>query len=88
MPATRLKRAQRSAVTRRKLLRSAETCFLCNGYRTTLEEIADEADYTQGAVYSTFQSKSMSSSRSSTRSSKSGSPSCRSSLPGADASDE
>ena len=56
--ATRLSRAERSAVTRSELLAAAERRFFEDGYHaTTLEDIADEAGYTKGAVYSAFKSK-------------------------------
>ncbi|CAN5186949.1 TetR/AcrR family transcriptional regulator [soil metagenome] len=52
-------RAERSAHTRRELLEAAERRFFVHGYHgTTLDDIADEAGYTKGAVYSTFKSKS------------------------------
>lgn len=51
-------RAERSAHTRRELLEAAERRFFVHGYHgTTLDDIADEAGYTKGAVYSTFKSK-------------------------------
>ena len=51
-------RAQRSAQTRSELLAAAERRFFVHGYHgTTLDDIADEAGYTKGAVYSTFKSK-------------------------------
>jgi len=56
--ATKLTRSQRAAVTRRDLLAVARRRFFQDGYHgTTLDEIADEAGYTKGAVYSTFKSK-------------------------------
>jgi len=56
--ATRLTRSQRAALTRRELLEVAERRFFADGYHgTTLDEIADDAGYTKGAVYSTFKSK-------------------------------
>lgn len=58
MTTARLTRSERSAQTRRELLQAAERRFLEHGYHaTTLDEIADDAGYTKGAVYSTFQSK-------------------------------
>jgi len=55
---TRLTRSERSAQTRRELLDAAERCFFATGYHgTTLDDIADDAGYTKGAVYSTFKSK-------------------------------
>ena len=54
----RLTRAERSAHTRNELLAAAERRFFVHGYHgTTLDDIADEAGYTKGAVYSTFKSK-------------------------------
>jgi AcrR family transcriptional regulator len=54
----RLTRAERSAQTRSELLAAAERRFFVSGYHgTTLDDIADEAGYTKGAVYSTFKSK-------------------------------
>jgi AcrR family transcriptional regulator len=54
----RLTRSERSAQTRRELLDAAERRFFRDGYHgTTLDDIADEAGYTKGAVYSTFKSK-------------------------------
>jgi AcrR family transcriptional regulator len=56
--APKLTRAERSAVTRRELLDVAERRFFRDGYHgTTLDDIADEAGYTKGAVYSIFKSK-------------------------------
>ena len=58
MTTTRLTRSERSALTRRELLEAAERRFFERGYHgTTLDDIADEAGYTKGAVYSTFRSK-------------------------------
>ncbi|HEX4344464.1 MAG TPA: TetR/AcrR family transcriptional regulator [Solirubrobacteraceae bacterium] len=54
----RLTRAERTAATRRELLHAAQRRFFRDGYHgTTLDDIADEAGYTKGAVYSTFKSK-------------------------------
>jgi AcrR family transcriptional regulator len=54
----RLTRTERAALTRRELLAVAERRFFRDGYHgTTLDDIADEAGYTKGAVYSTFKSK-------------------------------
>jgi AcrR family transcriptional regulator len=56
--ASRLSRTERAALTRRELLAAAERRFFRDGYHgTTLDDIADEAGYTKGAVYSTFKSK-------------------------------
>jgi len=54
----RLTRAERSAQTRGELLEAAERRFFEAGYHaTTIDDIADDAGYTKGAVYSTFGSK-------------------------------
>jgi AcrR family transcriptional regulator len=56
--AARRTRAERAALTRRELLAVAERRFFRDGYHgTTIDDIADEAGYTKGAVYSTFKSK-------------------------------
>lgn len=58
MAGARLSRSERTAHTRRELLAAAERRFFVHGYHgTTLDDIADEAGYTKGAVYSTFKSK-------------------------------
>ncbi len=58
MATVRLTRSERTAQTRRELLDAAQRRFFDDGYhRTTLDDIADEAGYTKGAVYSTFKSK-------------------------------
>ena len=55
---TRLTRAERTAQTRDDLLEAAQRRFFGAGYHaTTLDDIADDAGYTKGAVYSTFGSK-------------------------------
>lgn len=55
---TRLSRTERAALTRRDLLAVAERRFFRDGYhRTSLDDIAEEAGYTKGAVYSAYQSK-------------------------------
>ncbi len=54
----RLTRAERSAQTRGELLDAAQRRFFDAGYHaTTIDDIADDAGYTKGAVYSTFGSK-------------------------------
>jgi AcrR family transcriptional regulator len=56
--AARLTRAERSAQTRAELLAAAQHRFFEAGYHaTTVDDIADAAGYTKGAVYSTFGSK-------------------------------
>lgn len=58
MTTARLTRSERTALTRRELLEAAEEHFFEHGYHgTTLDDIADAAGYTKGAVYSTFGSK-------------------------------
>jgi AcrR family transcriptional regulator len=58
MPTARLTRPERTAQTRRELLDVAVRRFFEHGYHgTTLDDIAEEAGYTKGAVYSTFGSK-------------------------------
>ncbi|MGZ3419494.1 MAG: TetR/AcrR family transcriptional regulator [Polyangiales bacterium] len=54
----RLSRAESQARTREKLLATAKTCFLRDGFAaTSLEGIAEAAGYSKGAVYSNFESK-------------------------------
>ena len=58
MTAGRPTRAERTAQTRAELLAAAERHFFVHGYHgTTLDDIAEDAGYTKGAVYSTFKSK-------------------------------
>jgi AcrR family transcriptional regulator len=58
VPTARLTRPERTAQTRRELLDVAVRRFFEHGYHgTTLDDIADDAGYTKGAVYSTFGSK-------------------------------
>jgi AcrR family transcriptional regulator len=55
---TRLTRTERAALTRRDLLEVAERRFFRDGYHgTSLDDVAEEAGYTKGAVYSAYQSK-------------------------------
>ncbi len=55
---TRLSRTERAALTRRDLLVVAERRFFGDGYHgTSLDDVAEEAGYTKGAVYSAYQSK-------------------------------
>ena len=55
---TRVPRNERKARTREELLAAARTVFLRRGFHgATLDEIADEAGYTKGAVYSNFVGK-------------------------------
>lgn len=54
----RLTRAQRQEQTRAELTEAAKVRFLQHGYAaTSLEDIADDAGYTKGAVYSNFGNK-------------------------------
>jgi AcrR family transcriptional regulator len=51
-------RAQKQTRTRAELVSSAATVFARSGYQgASVEEIAEEAGYSHGAVYSNFQSK-------------------------------
>lgn len=51
-------RAESQSRTRAAILASAHKLFVRNGFRaTSLEQIATEAGYTQGAVYSNFKNK-------------------------------
>jgi AcrR family transcriptional regulator len=56
--APRLSRAERQQQTRAELLAAAHRVFLRDGFHgASLTEIAEEAGYTFGAVYSNFQNK-------------------------------
>jgi AcrR family transcriptional regulator len=58
MVTTRTTRTQRKARTRAELLAAARRVFLRRGFHVaSLEEIAEEAGYTKGAVYSNFRGK-------------------------------
>jgi AcrR family transcriptional regulator len=58
IPARRLTRVQSKALTRRRLLDAARTVFLRDGFHgTTVDQIAAEAGFTKGAVYSAFAGK-------------------------------
>jgi AcrR family transcriptional regulator len=55
---TRLTRAERQQQTRAELLAAAHRVFLRDGFHgASLAQIAEEAGYTFGAVYSNFQNK-------------------------------
>jgi AcrR family transcriptional regulator len=55
---TRTTRVERKAQTRSDLLTAARRVFLRSGFHgASLEEIAEEAGYTKGAVYSNFDDK-------------------------------
>src|SRR5207342_199542 len=54
----RLSRMERREKTRQDLLNAAETCFITRGFHaTSVDEVAERAGYTKGAVYSNFASK-------------------------------
>ena len=56
--AVRLTRVERKARTRDEILEAAHRVFLRDGFhRATLDDIAEEAGYTTGAVYSNFDGK-------------------------------
>jgi AcrR family transcriptional regulator len=56
--AVRLSRTERREKTRQDLLTAAETCFVTRGFHaTSVDEVAEKAGYTKGAVYSNFASK-------------------------------
>ncbi|MGU3500801.1 TetR/AcrR family transcriptional regulator [Mycobacterium sp. C31M] len=55
--AERWTRARRMEQTRTVLLDAAETIFASRGYAGSLEEIADAAGYTRGAIYAQFGGK-------------------------------
>jgi AcrR family transcriptional regulator len=58
MATTRLTREERKAQTRADLLAGARRVFLRRGFHgASLDEIAEEAGYTKGAVYSNFADK-------------------------------
>jgi AcrR family transcriptional regulator len=58
MTRPRLTRAERSAQTRAELMASARQLFLRRGFHaSSLEQVAEEAGFTIGAVYSRFGSK-------------------------------
>jgi AcrR family transcriptional regulator len=57
-PVKRLSRSESVARTRAALLDAAEAVFAEHGFgRTSLEQIAERAGYTRGAVYANFASK-------------------------------
>ena len=54
----RLSRMERREKTRQDLQAAAETCFVTRGFHaTSVDEVAERAGYTKGAVYSNFASK-------------------------------
>jgi AcrR family transcriptional regulator len=55
---TRLSRAERQDRTRTQLLDAAERAFLTRGYfATSIDEVAERAGFSKGAVYSNFPNK-------------------------------
>jgi AcrR family transcriptional regulator len=58
MQTTQTTRAERQAVTRQQILAAAERLFAARGFGgTSLEDVASEAGYSKGAVYSNFAGK-------------------------------
>jgi AcrR family transcriptional regulator len=56
--AVRLSRAERRQQTREELLTAAEACFVSRGFHaTSVDQVAERAGYTKGAVYSNFAAK-------------------------------
>jgi AcrR family transcriptional regulator len=54
----RLSRAERRQQTRQELVTAAEACFVTRGFHaTSVDEVAERAGYTKGAVYSNFAAK-------------------------------
>jgi AcrR family transcriptional regulator len=54
----RLSRPESQALTRERLLDTAKTLFLRDGYHpTSIEKVADAAGFSKGAVYSNFRNK-------------------------------
>jgi len=55
---TRLSRAERRQRTQEELVSAAEACFVGRGFHaTSVDQVAERAGYTKGAVYSNFASK-------------------------------
>ena len=55
---TRLTRAEQRDLTRARLLDAAEKVFVDRGFHAaSVDEVAEEAGYSKGAVYSNFESK-------------------------------
>jgi AcrR family transcriptional regulator len=56
--AVRMSRAERREQTRQELLSAAEACFVSRGFHaSSVDQVAERAGYTKGAVYSNFASK-------------------------------
>jgi AcrR family transcriptional regulator len=56
--AVRLSRAERRQQTRQELVSAAEACFVSQGFHaSSVDQVAERAGYTKGAVYSNFAAK-------------------------------
>jgi AcrR family transcriptional regulator len=56
--AVRLSRADRREQTRQELISAAEACFVTRGFHaSSVDQVAERAGYTKGAVYSNFTAK-------------------------------
>jgi AcrR family transcriptional regulator len=56
--AVRISRVERREQTRQELLAAAEACFVSRGFHaSSVDEVAERAGYTKGAVYSNFAAK-------------------------------
>jgi AcrR family transcriptional regulator len=56
--AVRLSRVERREQTRQELVAAAEACFVSQGFHaSSVDQVAERAGYTKGAVYSNFASK-------------------------------
>jgi AcrR family transcriptional regulator len=56
--AVRLSRAERRQQTREELVAAAEVCFVSQGFHaSSVDQVAERAGYTKGAVYSNFAAK-------------------------------
>jgi AcrR family transcriptional regulator len=56
--AVRLSRAERREQTRQELVSAAEACFVSRGFHaSSVDQVAERAGYTKGAVYSNFAAK-------------------------------
>ena len=56
--AVRMSRAERREQTRQELISAAEVCFVTDGFHaTSVDQVAERAGYTKGAVYSNFAAK-------------------------------
>ena len=56
--AVRMSRAERREQTRQELLTAAEACFVSRGFHaSSVDQVAERAGYTKGAVYSNFAAK-------------------------------